>query len=217
MVVSDQVPVNGLLSKVSPDTLGKVLDFRYKNYRPGLLAESEYWKRLYNTSLGDGTNNDYITSQGYDIEAPPHVRAAIDILENEKGYGSNGLMDRTIKHESHYGRLLGEGKSGGVAQVDKDTLEDLQRELKPAVKAKIRKTWGLDFDSIEHEHLDNNPFLSALVGRMQYARFIEGLPEHTREADAKALPNAFSQDMYEYGQRALGLIGLGKNGNGLLK
>ena len=164
------------------------LDGIISNYQPGALAQGQYWKDNFNIS-GAGTPAKFAASQGYDIQPPSHIKEAIKLSEDR--FPSNGLMDATIKHETHYGTHPNflDNKVGGVTQMNRATFEDTKR-LRGLGKyrAAIKDEFGISWGDVQYEDLANNPFLATLAGRMYYATNPDPIPEQSYYEDMQALP-----------------------------
>lgn len=106
---------------------------------------------------------------------------ALDAVEQL--FPSNGLMRKTVAHESHYGthpNTFREGYYGGVAQVDPIGFEDTQDvKAHPGLRRKydqIRQHFGINWEDVQYEDLVD-PLHSVIAGRLRYMNVPKRVPE----------------------------------------
>ena len=108
-------------------------------------------------------------------------RLALDAIEEL--FPSNGLMHKTVAHESHFGRhpnTFRPGYYGGVAQVDPIGFEDTRdTDAHPGLRKKydqIRQHFGINWEDVQYADLVD-PLHSILAGRLRYMNVPERVPE----------------------------------------
>lgn len=174
-------------------------DRMFPEEAPGLMQRAAYWKNNYNSNHPDaaGTSYKFYRSQVAPHQAPKHIQEALRLSELVQD--SDGLMDQTLRHETHYGEYepyASGDHRGGVAQVTQGTFDALNKKRTRTMnqyRQNVQDRLGIDLDSVEYEDLAYNPLLSTLYGRMKYLSNPDPIPPMTTwdQLQWKDLPSFF--------------------------
>ena len=98
------------------------------------------------------------------------------------GYGSNGnavdLLTETAGAETIKGTMIDPTiyAGMGLTQFDKLPFQDVKDRCREQDKEKIKKSFDIDIDLVEWEHLRYNPLLALIFTRLKYKKVPQAIP-----------------------------------------